>query len=293
MSGLRVASILCVGLILAGCANYQGPIPVNRTACVVLGAAAGGGTGGAISNDNENDHYDINWSIAGGAVAGAALGYLLCGDATPPQGPTARASAEPNSGNPPLSTQLRAVGSDADGEIVSYEWDFGDGTKGSGKDVSHTYSSPGEYRAVVTVTDDDGMTASATAPVRVVAKAAAPPPPAPVARKIVLRGVNFDFDKADIRPDAQVILDAAVEVLSENKGVSVQVGGHTDATGPDAYNQGLSERRASAVSDYLSKNGVSASRLSVTGHGESSPVADNSTKDGRAQNRRVELNVVQ
>jgi OOP family OmpA-OmpF porin len=120
-----------------------------------------------------------------------------------------------------------------------------------------------------------------------------PPPPAPAPRRIVLRGVNFDFDRAEIRPDAAVILDEAASILNENTGVRVEVSGHTDATGTDEYNQGLSERRARSVADYLSSKGVSADRLDTAGYGESKPVADNATRDGRAQNRRVELNVAQ
>jgi outer membrane protein OmpA-like peptidoglycan-associated protein len=130
-------------------------------------------------------------------------------------------------------------------------------------------------------------------PPRPAAKPAPPPPapaPAPTEEKIVLRGVNFDFDKADIRPDAAVILDEAASLLGESSG-NVSVGGHTDSVGADAYNQGLSERRAAAVKDYLVGKGVDASRLSTTGYGESSPIASNDTADGRALNRRVELNL--
>jgi OOP family OmpA-OmpF porin len=90
-----------------------------------------------------------------------------------------------------------------------------------------------------------------------------------------------------------VILQAAVEALNESPGVRVEVGGHTDSTGPEAYNLGLSERRAGSVADYLSANGIDASRLTVVGFGEANPVADNGTRDGRAQNRRTELNVVE
>ena len=121
-------------------------------------------------------------------------------------------------------------------------------------------------------------------------RAAPPPAPAPVEEKIVLRGVNFDFDKADIRPDASVILDEAASLLGGSSG-SVSVGGHTDSVGADAYNQGLSERRALAVKDYLVGKGVDGSRLSSMGYGEASPIASNDTADGRALNRRVELDL--
>ena len=108
-------------------------------------------------------------------------------------------------------------------------------------------------------------------------------------KTIVLRGINFDFDKSAIKPEFEGVLDAAVEALKENPGVRVQVAGYTDSVGSDEYNQGLSERRANAVRDYLASHGIDASRLSAVGFGESNPVADNATEDGRAQNRRVEL----
>ncbi len=118
-------------------------------------------------------------------------------------------------------------------------------------------------------------------------------PPGKVTRRIVLRGVNFDFDSSAIRPDTEVVLSSAVEVLKGTPEVRVEVVGHTDSAGPEAYNQGLSEQRAQAVFGYLASHGIKASRLSTIGYGETRPVADNSTRDGRAQNRRVELNVRQ
>jgi OOP family OmpA-OmpF porin len=110
-----------------------------------------------------------------------------------------------------------------------------------------------------------------------------------MAEKIVLRGVNFDFDKSNIRPDAAVILDEAVRILGTGSGAAVSIEGHTDWIGTDAYNQGLSERRANSVMNYLVDHGVDASRLSTAGYGESRPIASNQTREGRALNRRVEL----
>jgi outer membrane protein OmpA-like peptidoglycan-associated protein len=125
------------------------------------------------------------------------------------------------------------------------------------------------------------------APPPVVAEA--PPPPAPVKKKIVLRGVNFDFDRYDIRPDASPILDEAANTLQEYGDVTILVDGYTDAIGSEAYNQRLSERRANAVKQYLERRGVAGSRMTPRGFGKSNPVATNDTPEGRAQNRRVEL----
>jgi len=109
---------------------------------------------------------------------------------------------------------------------------------------------------------------------------------------IELDGVHFDFDKATLRPEAKAILDEAAALLAKHERVVVEVAGHTDSTGPEAYNQGLSERRAKSVQDYLVSKGVRASRLTAKGYGESMPVASNDTEEGRAENRRVELIVL-
>jgi len=117
-----------------------------------------------------------------------------------------------------------------------------------------------------------------------------PPAPAPVAKKkIVLRGVNFDFDKATLQPQGKPILDEAARILKENPSIDVQVQGHTDSIGSVEYNLRLSDRRAATVKNYLVSQGVPASRLTTKGFGKANPVATNDTAEGRAQNRRVEL----
>ncbi len=125
-----------------------------------------------------------------------------------------------------------------------------------------------------------------------------PPPPVeemPVTSKIiVLRGLSFfDFDKSDIRPDSRPVLDEAAALLRQNKDINSSIEGHTDALGSDEYNQALSIRRAEAVFRFLVNRGVAPERLEVSGFGESRPVADNDTESGRAQNRRVEIHVVE
>jgi len=117
----------------------------------------------------------------------------------------------------------------------------------------------------------------------------APAPPPDSCGRIVLRGVNFAFDSAEIDAASSGVLDVAAEQLNGCPNVAVRVDGYTDSIGTDAYNQGLSERRANAVMGHLVDRGVSASRLTATGYGESNPVASNKTAEGRALNRRVEL----
>jgi outer membrane protein OmpA-like peptidoglycan-associated protein len=116
-----------------------------------------------------------------------------------------------------------------------------------------------------------------------------PPPPAPMKKKLILRGVNFDFDKSNIRPDAVPILEQACKTLKEEAAITVSCDGHTDSIGTEKYNIGLSKRRANSVRDWLVKCGIPASRLSTRGFGEANPVASNKTAEGRAQNRRTEL----
>jgi len=104
-----------------------------------------------------------------------------------------------------------------------------------------------------------------------------------------LRGVNFDFDRAEIRPASRPILDQVATRLRQCGGERLRVEGHTDSIGSDAYNQDLSERRARAVRDYLVSKGVNGGRISAAGFGESQPIADNGTPEGRFLNRRVEV----
>ncbi|MBT8039311.1 MAG: OmpA family protein [Gammaproteobacteria bacterium] len=109
---------------------------------------------------------------------------------------------------------------------------------------------------------------------------------------IDLEGVHFDFDKATLKPEAMVILNEAAALLQKHERVVIEVAGHTDSTGSETYNQGLSERRAQSVQEYLVSKGIRASRMTAKGYGEAMPVASNDTKAGRAENRRVELIVL-
>jgi peptidoglycan-associated lipoprotein len=105
--------------------------------------------------------------------------------------------------------------------------------------------------------------------------------------------VKFPLNKYQLSPQAQARLDELVQKLkAENKNVYVEIQGHTDASGPPTYNERLGEERAEAVRRYLAKNGVALNRLATISYGEEMPVADNKTRDGRAQNRRVVLVVL-
>ena len=117
-----------------------------------------------------------------------------------------------------------------------------------------------------------------------------PPPPAPRPVERLTLHINFDTNKAVIRPADHAELQKAIDFVKRYPGRKITIEGHTDNTGTAKYNEGLSERRAAAVKDYLLKNGVSdGGRMTTVGYGLTKPVANNATKDGRFQNRRVEI----
>lgn len=174
-----------------------------------------------------------------------------------------------------------------------------------------TKSGYGDWFLGLSIVSRFGAVPAAPAPV---APPPPPPPPpaeAPAPQKVVidLRGVNFKFDypkkghvhaseidKALAVPtsDSVAILDQAVDTLKRYPDVHVTVAGYTDSVGKADYNQALSERRAQIVYDYLTSHGIDASRLEgPIGHGADNPIGDNGTDAGRAQNRRVELQVQQ
>jgi outer membrane protein OmpA-like peptidoglycan-associated protein len=137
--------------------------------------------------------------------------------------------------------------------------------------------------------------------VKVDANGCPPPVPAPVVEEavvvkeevIVIRDVHFQFDKATLTPsDKQVLDKIATRLKQEAPTARLTVTGHTDSVGSDAYNQKLSDKRAHSVVEYLIQQGVPRSSfVSVVGAGESQPVADNKTADGRAMNRRTEIKI--
>ena len=136
----------------------------------------------------------------------------------------------------------------------------------------------------------------AAAPAAAPAPAAAAPAPAPApaaaAKVTYAADAFFDFDKAVLKPEGKAKLDDLVgKVKDINLEVVIAVG-HTDATGTDGYNQKLSIRRSEAVKAYLVSKGIEKNRVYTEGKGEAQPVADNKTREGRAKNRRVEVEVV-
>jgi len=115
------------------------------------------------------------------------------------------------------------------------------------------------------------------------------PPPANMKMVLDVSDILFDFDKWVLRANVVPELDEWAGYLNRNPSITADIYGHADSTGPSAYNQGLSEKRAQAVVNYLVAKGVERSRLTAKGFGESQPIAPNTNKEGRQKNRRVEL----
>lgn len=284
---MTLRTILSVALsvpMLIGCATLRD----DPLGCAIIGGVVGGVVGGAIGNQNDTQEG----ATLIGTTAGAALGAAVCGAFTRERpAPVAGISGGPFRGTAPLTVALRADAHDPDGEIVSYAWDLGDGGRSAADSLSHTYRQPGQYTAQLSVTDDDEQVTSTSVQIIVEAPVAAPPPPP--RPPITLSDVLFEFDSAGLRPGVDAVLGDLVRELQQDSSLRVRVSGHTDSTGPEEYNQMLSQSRTNSVGEYLRQRGIEPSRVELRGFGESRPLADNASADGRALNRRVELQIVE
>ncbi|ETI63366.1 OmpA/MotB [Sphingobium sp. C100] len=104
-------------------------------------------------------------------------------------------------------------------------------------------------------------------------------------------GITFAYDRADVQPQFQPTLNEVSSVLAQYPKTYIDIYGHTDSDGSDAYNQTLSERRAQSVANYLVGRGVQSARVATRGFGETQPIASNATEEGKAANRRVEIKI--
>ena len=110
---------------------------------------------------------------------------------------------------------------------------------------------------------------------------------------VVLKNVNFESNSSELTAGSNESLDKAVAAMNKYDELRIEIQAHTDSMGEAAYNQSLSEKRANSVRDYMIAKGIAADRMVAKGYGETKPIADNGTRDGRAENRRVELKVIE
>ena len=106
---------------------------------------------------------------------------------------------------------------------------------------------------------------------------------------IVLEGINFEYNSADITPDSETTLMKALKTLQDNPDIEVEISGHTDSDGSSSYNMGLSQRRADSVKDWLVSHGISSDKIQAVGYGEDNPIAPNDTPENKYKNRRIEF----
>ena len=189
-------------------------------------------------------------AYAAGAVLGAAAGYFLCREHYDTPTPAPTPAVAPAPAPTPAPVAAPPKDSDGDGVI-----DANDKCPGT----------PAGVKVNAQGCPEVGQTLAS------------------------LQGVNFDFDKATLKPEAPAILDKAADALKAAPSIAVRVEGHTDSRGSDAYNMTLSDKRAKTVVAYLVSKGIGADRLTAVGMGKGAPVAPNDTAANMAKNRRVDL----
>lgn len=178
----------------------------------------------------------------------------------------------------PTCAAVGGVGGAALGAIESSTWAGGGALVGAGMAAAYCWVHGAEAQQVAVVEEE------------VMVEEVAVAEPAEAVR--VELDVKFDFDKAQVKPESMGDIQSLADFMKQYPQTTTVVEGHTDSVGTDAYNQKLSERRATAVRDVLvNQYGVGGTRVNAVGYGESRPVADNATEEGRAINRRVEAEV--
>jgi len=183
------------------------------------------------------------------------------------------------------TSTVTAVGSDPDGDTLTYRWTVPSGTLANPADRQTIWTAPqqeGPVTATVTVNDGKGGTASANTTIQVTR---------PPVKNYTFEDVHFDFDRYTLRPEATRVLDEAVAALRDDPNLRIEVEGHTCNIGTAEYNLALGDRRANAVREYLVGRGVSADRLRTISYGEERPKYDNSREETRRLNRRAALTV--
>lgn len=207
---------------------------------------------------------------------------------TPPAAPahelSVKAACDPCTVEVGKTSTVTAVATSSISCVVTYAWSAPTGTFADRTQQKTIWTAPmqeGPVPVTVTVTcPQDGKTASDTVTIQVIR---------PAAKVYTFEDVHFDFDRYSLRPEALRVLEQAVGAMKEDASLRLTLEGHTCSIGTAEYNLALGERRATAVRDYLTQNGVAATRLQTVSFGEEKPKHDNSREETRRLNRRAAL----
>jgi outer membrane protein OmpA-like peptidoglycan-associated protein len=197
--------------------------------------------------------------------------------------PTVVARCEPCTVEVGKASTVTADASDPDGDTLTYRWSAPTGSLTNPAVRQTPWTAPmqeGPVQLTVQVNDGKGGTADSSVTIQVIR---------PAVKEVVFEDVHFDFDRYSLRPEALRALDEAVKTLQDNPQLRIEVEGHTCNIGTAEYNLALGDRRAKAVSDYLTSRGISSERLHTTTYGEERPKHDNSREETRRLNRRAAL----
>jgi len=285
---MKVTSkILVVVLIFAfaGCANMS-----KKQECImkstIAGAVFGGGAGAAAGKPGGtiNRGEGAGIGAASGALIGGLLGLAFCEEELDSDGDGVPDHLDKCPNTPPgCPVDEHGCSPDADGDGVPDCIDKCPNTPKNCRPVDKNGCPPD--------TDGDGVPdcmdkCKGTPKGHSVDENGCPP----VGEELmILTGINFAFDSSKLDKESEVIIGRAVDNLKRNPQMKVLIEGHTDSTGAEDYNMGLSIRRAQAVKDFMVSQGIAKERLSIKGFGETQPLVSNDTKEGRAENRRVEF----
>ncbi len=276
MKFLRGLFAICLIPVIAGCSS-SGQVIDGWSNCVIGGAAAGAAAGAVVDGGAPG-------AIVGAGV-GAFAGAILCGDHDS-DGDGVPDSADRCPDTPKgVAVDANGCPVDSDGDGVADYQDKCPNTPAGTTVDANGCALDSDGDGVPNYRDDCPGTPRGTA---VDSNGCAV--------KVAIMYIHFAFDSAQImldKGDTGPSLAKAIQLLSERPGDRVRIVGHTDNVGSDSYNQTLSERRAAEVRQYLIDNGgINASRMESEGRGESQPSVSNQTEEGRAQNRRVELELL-
>jgi len=283
--------VLAVAFVV-GCASYPYPLQEFKDADMAIKEAEKVGAPQVSPADVEEAKAEVKvaYDIYRACRNDEAIKHLmkaieLANKRMMGQGPVAVISGPENVAVGEVAAYSGEKSYDPDNQPLTYIWDFGDRGTAQGATASHSWENTGVFAVKLIVTDPDGKADTAEMMVNVGPKAAEK-------KYITLSNtVLFDFDKSIVKPKAEAILSDIAKTLKDDPELKALLEGHTCNIGTDAYNMGLSKKRAYAVEKYLAKKGVDASAMTVKWYGESKPIADNKTKAGRMQNRRTEIHL--